>query len=94
MKTVEQKGREFFDGLREEPFHFFASSIADWCATTDERDLPDLLDYMNKQGRLYTVFMVPGAWDSDYEIRHYAPAVKGTIKLGTFDPKKTLDRKK
>jgi hypothetical protein len=72
----------------KDDFHFFASSISTWITTTDERNLPNVIDFMNKEKRTYSLFMVPGAWDSNYEIRHYAPDVEGTILLGTFDPKK------
>ncbi len=27
-------------------FHFFASSVAEWIATTNRRELPDLIEYM------------------------------------------------
>ncbi len=93
MKTVEQKGREFFDGLRKKQFHFFASNVATWIVTTDERTLPDVIRYMEQDSYIYSLFMVPGAWDSNYEIRHYAPQVEGAMLLGTFTPEKHVARK-
>ncbi len=93
MKTVEQKGRAFFDGLRKEQFHFFASNVATWVTTTDHRTLPDVIDLMEGEGYIYSLFLVPGPWDSNYEIRHYAPQVEGARILGTFTPKKHVARK-
>ncbi len=93
MKTVEQKGRAFFDGLRNKEFHFFASSVATWVTTTDHRTLPDVIELMEGESYIYSLFLVPGAWDSNYEIRHYAPQVEGAILLGTFTPKKHIARK-
>jgi hypothetical protein len=93
MKTVEQKGRAFFDGLRNKEFHFFASSVATWVTTTDNRTLPDVIELMEGESYIYSLFLVPGAWDSNYEIRHYAPQVEGAMILGTFTPKKHIARK-
>jgi hypothetical protein len=80
-------------------FHFFAANVATWIATTDERTLPDVIRYMEQDDYIYSLFMVPGKWDSDYEIRHYAPQVEGTVLIGTYTPpnhrtkKKTIARK-
>jgi len=69
-------------------FHFFASSFADWAATTEDRDLPGLIDLMNDLGYGFNLYMVPGGHDSQYEIRNFMPQVEGTIWLGKFDVKK------
>jgi hypothetical protein len=67
-----------------EEFHFFASSVADWIVTTDTRTLPDLIEFMDKAGYPYSLWMVPGNWDSNYEIKWYAPQVEGAKFLGHF----------
>ncbi len=67
--------------------HFFASSIATWAVTTDERDLRDLLAMFDKEGLTYNLWLVPGHHEDDYEIRMFAPQVEGTQYLGTFEPK-------
>jgi hypothetical protein len=74
--------------------HFYAASVAHWATTNDERDLPALLDLMEKDGLTYNLFMVPVPHDTEYEIRLYQPQVKGTQWLGTFTlPKKKGARK-
>jgi hypothetical protein len=67
-----------------EEFHFFASSVADWIVTTDTRTLPDLIEFMDKAGYPYSLWMVPGNWDSHYEIKWYAPQVEEAKFLGHF----------
>lgn len=74
-------------------FHFFASNVATWVTTTDQRTLPQVIELMESEGYIYSLFLVPGHWDSNYEIRHYAPQVDGAIILGTFTPKKHIARK-
>jgi hypothetical protein len=69
--------------------HFYASSVAQWATTTDTRDLPALLELMEKDGHTYNLYMVPGPHDAEYEIKMYQPQVKGAEWLGTFTlPKK------
>ena len=70
--------------------HFYASSVAQWATTNEERDLPALLDLMEKGGYTYNLFLVPVPHDAEYEIRMYQPQVAGTEWLGTF----TLPKKK
>lgn len=73
-------------------FHFFASSVADWIVTTESRTLPDLIAWMDKAGYPYSLWMVPGHWDSNYRIEWYAPQVEGAKYLGHF--KTPAERKK
>jgi len=81
-------------GLKE--FHFFASSVADWIVTTDTRTLPDLIVWMDKAGYPYSLWMVPGHWDTNYRIEWYAPQVEGAKYLGHFKAPKerAADRRK
>ena len=70
--------------------HFFAASAMQWATTNEERDLPALLDLMNKDGYNYNLFLVPVPYTADYEINMYQPQVEGAEWLGTF----TLPKKK
>lgn len=65
--------------------HFFAASIVTWAQTTDTRTLPDLIRLMEKEGHGFNLFLVPKAWDSEYEISFYQPQVDGTQWLGYFE---------
>ena len=77
-----------------EDIHFFASSVATWVSTRgQDRTLPEVIKMMEDEGYPYSVWMVPGHWDSHYEIRHYAPQVEGAQILGTFTPKKSRVKK-
>ena len=78
-------------GLKE--FHFFASSVAEWATTTPHRTLPELIMFMEKSGYPYSLFMVPGAWDREYQIKWYAPDVGDAKYLGHFTPKKAKAKK-
>ena len=73
--------------------HFYASSCAMWATTNEERDLPALLDLMNKDGLTYNLFRVPGKHTDTYEIKMYQPQVKGAEWLGTFTLPKKGSRK-
>jgi hypothetical protein len=73
---------------KTQDFHFFASSPFTWATTTDKRELPDLLDIFQKEGYEYSLFKVPGVWDSQYQIEFYAPKVEGVELLGKFKPRK------
>ena len=65
--------------------HFFAASTWDWATTTDERDLPALIRYMEKQGRGYNLFLVPLPYTDNYDINFFQPQVEGTQWLGFFE---------
>ena len=73
--------------------HFFASSIAQWATTTDHRDLRDLIKLMDQDGYAYSLFLVPGSHEANYEIRMYQPQVEGTQWVGYFEPKKTAKKR-
>ena len=70
---------------KQEPFHFFASSIATWATTTKHRSLRDLLELMESEPYRYSLWKVPGDDDANYSIEHYAPKVEGAVWLGAFD---------
>jgi hypothetical protein len=75
--------------MKETNQHFYASSVAQWATTTDTRDLPALLELMDKDGYTYNLFSVPVPHTAEYEIKMYQPQVEGAEWLGTFTlPKK------
>lgn len=65
--------------------HFFASSVATWATTNDQRDLRDLIKLMDAEKLSYSLWLVPGNQDAPYEIKMYAPQVEGAIHLDFFD---------
>jgi hypothetical protein len=73
--------------------HFYASSVAQWATTTETRDLPALLDLMNKGRHSYNLFSVPVPHTTEYEINMFQPQVPGTEWLGTFTVPKKGSRK-
>ena len=73
--------------------HFFAASVMQWATTNETRDLPALLDLMNKDGYAYNLFSVPVPHTTEYEINLFHPQVKGTEWLGTFQATKRKARK-
>jgi hypothetical protein len=73
-------------------FHFYAASIAAYATTTDERDLPALINLMNSDGFDYALWFVPGDHTAAYSIRMYQPQVEGAKYLGHFTaPEETED---
>ena len=70
--------------LFDAPHHYFATSVAHWLVTTDKRGLADVLAEMDRDGYDYSLWLVPCAWDEDYEIRMYAPQVEGARLVGVF----------
>ena len=73
--------------------HFFAASVAQWATTTETRDLPALLDLMNKGRHSYNLFSVPVPHTTEYEINMFQPQVEGAEWLGTFTLPKKGSRK-
>lgn len=67
--------------------HFYASSVAQWATTTDERDLRQLLKLMDKDGYSYNLYLVPVPHDAQYDIKMFQPQVEGTQWLGFFEVK-------
>ena len=65
-------------------FHFYAASIAQWATTTDTRDLPALIELMNRDGFDFALWFVPGEHTSSYQIKMYQPQVEGAQYLGHF----------
>ena len=73
--------------MKENQYHFYASSVAQWATTTDDRDLRQLTALMDKDGYSYNLFLVPGKHTDPYEIKMYQPMVDGVQWLGHFEVK-------
>ena len=71
----------------EKKQHFFAASTATWVKTTDERDLRQLIELMDKEGMGFNIFLVPVHHTVNYDINFFQPQVKGTQWLTYFKPK-------
>lgn len=74
--------------------HFFAASICTWATTTPSRSLRDLLKLMDEDGYAYNLYMVPTAWDTDYDIKMFQPQVGGAVWLDFFNPAKQTKQTK
>jgi hypothetical protein len=61
--------------------HFYASSVATWATTNDTRTLRDLISLMDSEKHSWSLWLVPGSWDTPYPIGCYAPQVAGAIEL-------------
>lgn len=66
--------------------HFFATSAGSWLTTSKTRDLRALLREMDRDGLQYSLWLVPGPYDADYEIECYRPMVEGAKLLAVFHP--------
>lgn len=73
--------------MKENQYHFYASSVAQWATTTEDRDLRQLTALMDKDGYSYNLFLVPGKHTDEYEIKMYQPMVDGVQWLGHFEVK-------
>ena len=67
---------------KNERFHFFASSIAEW---QSNKDLDDLIQCMTRSGFPFAVWYVPTNVTAGYEIQSYTPQVEGRVFLGHWD---------
>lgn len=66
-------------GAAPTPFHFFASSTAEWLTDTD---LESLIRRMKKCDYPFNLFYVPADSKAAYDIRAYAPQVPGAVFIG------------
>ena len=67
---------------KNERFHFFASSIAEWSVN---KNIDDLIKHMVKAGFPFAVWYVPTHVTAEYEIHSYTPDVEGRVFLGHWD---------
>ena len=65
--------------------HFYASNAYSWVTTTPQRDLVDLLKYMDSDKMSYTLWLVPKPWNTAYKISQYVPQVEGAKELAFFE---------
>lgn len=68
-----------------EQLHFYASNMETWATTTPQRDLSDLLKFMDSQKLTYTLYLVPKPWDTPYKIKWFAPQVEGAKEVAFFE---------
>ena len=63
--------------------HYFASSVSDWRANKDIRELVREMDNL-REGTAhgeYKIYRVPLPVDAPYDIRNYQPLVEGVEEL-------------
>lgn len=65
--------------------HFYASNYATWATTTPQRDLSDLLKFMDSQKETYSLYLVPVPWDTPYKISRYAPQIDGAKEVAFIE---------
>lgn len=61
--------------------HYYASSVAEWRTGTDYNKL---VKEMKTGGFSFFVVWVPLPYEAEYEIEHFAPAVKGAVLMEQF----------
>ena len=64
--------------------HFYASSASTWATTGPDRNLSELLELMNKEGLIYSLWMLPVPPDTPYSIEGYQPKVEGAQWVGVY----------
>jgi len=72
------------EAKEEDPFHFYASSVATWIV---RESIEEVLDFMKTEGLTFSVFKVKLPLDALYEINYYIPKVKDDDLeyLGTWE---------
>lgn len=73
--------------IKNQTYHFYASSVSTWVTTTDTRSLLDLLKLMEAEGLPYNLFYLPVSHETSYQIKSYQPEVEGAVYLGAHYPK-------
>lgn len=61
--------------------HFFVASIAEW---RSGRDIEALIKHMRTEEFGFTVWWVPVPQDSEYNIKNFAPKVKGAVQVASY----------
>lgn len=89
FKGMHQTVYDYIKAVEKEPkHHFFAASAFNWCASTPDRNLRDVVRIMEKYGHTYNLYLVPVPHDTPYDINMFQPQVEGTQWLGCFEVKK------
>lgn len=78
MSKAKQKLQYTLDH-KNEKFHFFASSIAEW---RTHKNLEELIKIMKLQGFTFAIWYVPLHEREPYQIASYTPQVEGRVFLG------------
>ena len=71
--------------MKDNNFHFFASSFMEWRTNKDIRKLIKTMDSFKQP---YVLFYLPLSDDEEYKINNYVPQVKDKIYLGSSDESK------
>jgi len=83
INTVVEREQQSVDRYIDTPHHFYASSVCTWKTSEDIREV---INHMESEGYVYSLWFVPMAADANYEIRWYAPQVDGAFVIGSFTP--------
>jgi hypothetical protein len=72
--------------MREQNFHFFASSAVNWRTNDNVKELIKTMDNLSEKNKYpYVLFYMPLPLDAEYKIDNYVPQVKEKIYLGSSD---------
>lgn len=71
--------------MKDNDFHFFASSAMEWRTNKDIRKLIKTMDSFKQP---YALFYIPLPDDAEYKINNYVPQVKDKVYLGSSDESK------
>lgn len=74
--------------------HFFLSSFATWITTGPNRTLKQAMAALDREGYAYNVWAVPLPPNAEYEIKGWAPQVKGALFMAEVEPKPRKKRSK
>ena len=71
--------------MKDNNFHFFASSFMEWRTNKDIRKLIKTMDSFKQP---YVLFYLSLSDDEEYKINNYVPQIKDKIYLGSTDDSK------
>jgi hypothetical protein len=72
--------------MREQNFHFFASSATSWRTSGDVKELIKTMDNLSEKNKYpYVLFYMPLPLDAEYKIDNYVPQVEDKVYLGSSD---------
>jgi hypothetical protein len=75
--------------MREQNFHFFASSATSWRTSDDVKELIKTMDNLSEKNKYpYVLFYMPLPLDAEYKIDNYVPQVEDKVYLGSSDKKR------
>lgn len=72
--------------MKNNNFHFYASSFAYWRTSDNIQELIKTMDKLSEKGKYpYVLFYIPLPSDAEYKINNYVPQIEGKIYLGSSD---------